>query len=290
VPNLMNRTGGDMYLFPGFILYRASKQAFALIDFRDVMLRFVSTRFTERDAIPADSQTIGYTWAKCNKDGTPDRRFRENYQIPLVHYGELLFSTNDGLDVRYICSNPKSAEDFVKAWGSFQMSFLRSSPDHAKGPVPPALSDYANDLEKAHIASLRLQAASAAFQRISGQFTTKLSDIAKQPDNESASQLNISVEDFEAYTSSVNELINAAKDCEMTATVLSNTLRAKYRAAIKKLETHHTAFSTVSNGETSGEAFIAFLNAAADYLNAQSEFLEAFVSAIQKKNRRLGVH
>lgn len=119
IPHLPNLTGGDMYVYPGFVLYRASKQAFALIDFRDVTLRYVSTQFTERETIPSDSQVIGHTWAKCNKDGSPDRRFRDNYQIPVAKYGTLLFSTKDGLDVRYFCSNARSTEEFVKAWMAF---------------------------------------------------------------------------------------------------------------------------------------------------------------------------
>jgi hypothetical protein len=80
-----------MYVYPGFILYRASQQAFALIDFRDVQLRFVPTRFTETDPVPSDSRIIGYSWDKCNLDGTPDRRFRDNYQIPVARYATLLF-------------------------------------------------------------------------------------------------------------------------------------------------------------------------------------------------------
>lgn len=123
VPHLQNHTGGDMYIYPGFILYRASKQAFALIDFQTVTLKLVSMRFTETDTIPSDSQVIGQTWAKSNKDGSQDRRFQGNYQIPVVHYGSLLFSTPDGLDVRYMCSNPSFAERFARAWSAVRMSF-----------------------------------------------------------------------------------------------------------------------------------------------------------------------
>jgi hypothetical protein len=61
VPHLQNHTGGDMYVYPGFILYRASKQAFALIDFHVVTLKLVSTSFTETDSIPSDSQVTGQT-------------------------------------------------------------------------------------------------------------------------------------------------------------------------------------------------------------------------------------
>lgn len=123
VPYLPNRTGGDMYIYPGFVLYRASRQAFALIDFRDVVLRFVSTQFTETDSVPSDSEVVGRTWAKCNRDGSPDRRFRDNYQITVANYGTLLFSSKEGLDVRYVCSNATSGEAFVRTWIALEMSF-----------------------------------------------------------------------------------------------------------------------------------------------------------------------
>jgi Protein of unknown function (DUF4236) len=122
VPHLPNRTGGDMYVYPGFILYKASRRNFALVDFRDVMLTFISTEFTEADAIPADAEIVGKTWAKCNKDGSPDRRFVGNHQIPVARYGSLVFRSKDGLDVRYLCSNPRLAEQFAKAWLAFRMS------------------------------------------------------------------------------------------------------------------------------------------------------------------------
>jgi len=86
-------------------------------------LQFVLTEFTEEETVPSDSQVVGRTWAKCNKDGSPDRRFRDNYQIPVVRYGTLLFSSPDGLDVRYICSNARLAEEFFKAWVAFKAIF-----------------------------------------------------------------------------------------------------------------------------------------------------------------------
>ncbi len=123
VPHLPNYTGGDMYIYPGFILYRASQQAFALIDFQTVTLKQVFISFTESDPIPSDSQVIGHAWAKANKDGSPDRRYQGNYQTPVVRYSDLLFSTPEGLDVRYMCSNPALAERFASAWNAVRTSF-----------------------------------------------------------------------------------------------------------------------------------------------------------------------
>ncbi|HML16078.1 MAG TPA: DUF4236 domain-containing protein, partial [Bryobacteraceae bacterium] len=200
VPHLPNRTGGDMYMYPGFILYRASKQAFALIDFRDVMLRFVSTQFTERDQIPSDSEIVGFTWAKCNKDGTPDRRFRDNYQIPLAHYGGLLFSTRDGLDVRYLCSNARSADEFVKAWEVFHSSYQCNQ---EKLSIDSLSHDDLNAISKARQALANLQAAFANFSSLNKTFVEKLVEVAKQHEDEARSEARFSVKEFQAYTSSV---------------------------------------------------------------------------------------
>jgi hypothetical protein len=122
VPHLPNRNGGDLFLFPGFVLYRASKQAFALIDSREVRLGFAPYRFHEEEDVPADSSVIGQTWAKCNKDGSPDRRFRDNHQIPVVLYGQLRFTSDTGLEEEFHCSNPALAERFADSWRTFQAS------------------------------------------------------------------------------------------------------------------------------------------------------------------------
>ncbi|MBX9599563.1 MAG: hypothetical protein K2X35_01115 [Bryobacteraceae bacterium] len=123
VPHLANRNGGDLYLYPGFVLYRASRQAFALIDASEIKLEFRNVRFVEEEFIPSDSQVVGQTWAKVNKDGSPDRRFRDNYQIPLVLYGALTFRSSSGLQEEYQFSNAALAERFAVAWTVFQKSY-----------------------------------------------------------------------------------------------------------------------------------------------------------------------
>lgn len=108
---------------PGFVLYRASKQAFALIDSREIKLVFRTVRFIEEEPVPSDTQVVGQTWAKVNKDGGPDRRFRDNFQIPVVLYGALTFGSPSGLQEEYQFSNPALAERLSKAWNAFQASY-----------------------------------------------------------------------------------------------------------------------------------------------------------------------
>jgi hypothetical protein len=129
VPHLPNRTGGDLYVYPGFVLYRASKQAFALIDSREVTLTHRDIRFIEAEQLPADTRTVGRAWAKSNKDGSPDRRFRDNRQIPIVLYGCLTFTSPTGLEEEFQLSNAGLAARFAEAWNRFHSSFMHQAPD-----------------------------------------------------------------------------------------------------------------------------------------------------------------
>ncbi|HXT86397.1 MAG TPA: DUF4236 domain-containing protein [Verrucomicrobiae bacterium] len=123
VPHIPNCVGGDLYVYPGFVLYRASRQAFALIDFHDVTLEYHTWRFQEGEAVPSDTQTVGQAWAYSNKDGSQDHRFRDNYQIPVVLYGEILFASASGLNEQYGFSNPARVERFATAWAEVRKSF-----------------------------------------------------------------------------------------------------------------------------------------------------------------------
>ena len=50
-----------------------------------------------------DCKVVGNTWRFVNNDGTPDKRFNSNIQVPLVEYG-ILSVSGRGLDVRFYTS------------------------------------------------------------------------------------------------------------------------------------------------------------------------------------------
>lgn len=152
VPHLPNRTGGDMYVYPRFVLYRASKQAFALIDSREVTLTHRNIRFIEAEQLPSDTRTVGHAWAKSNKDGTPDRRFRDNHQMPIVVYGSLTFTSPTGLQEEFQLSNAGLAVRFAEAWDRFHDSFTRESAEQepaSAGAVSPSVAAVAPDIPTA---------------------------------------------------------------------------------------------------------------------------------------------
>lgn len=114
-----NMNGGDVYLYPGFLIVYESKSDFAVVSYTDVSLIFAALRFIESDKVPDDTVILDRTWYKVNKDGTPDKRFASNYQIPVVKYGEIHFSSSSGLNEVFCFSNAERAMIFQKAFADY---------------------------------------------------------------------------------------------------------------------------------------------------------------------------
>lgn len=123
VPHIKNAKGGDFFLYPGFILYRAARDAFSLIQYHDVIGKAEMVSFQEEETVPSDSEVIGHTWAKANKDGSKDRRFANNYQIPIARYGSITLRSDNGLWEEFEFSNPQRLINFLNAFNAFTASF-----------------------------------------------------------------------------------------------------------------------------------------------------------------------
>ncbi len=119
VPHLENANGGDIYLYPAFVLYFVTADSFALLEYKDISVTFELSNFIEEENIPHDTRTVGYTWAKVNKDGSPDKRFKGNYQIPIAEYGRISIKSNTGMNEEYLFSNAEKTKSFYTAWQNF---------------------------------------------------------------------------------------------------------------------------------------------------------------------------
>jgi hypothetical protein len=115
-----NANGQDIYFYPGFVMMRDPGRDFALIDMREVDAGFSITQFIEEEALPSDAEVIGHTWKKANKDGSPDRRFSNNYEIPIVRYGELRLKSATGINEAYLLSDTAAAEAFAATMSAYQ--------------------------------------------------------------------------------------------------------------------------------------------------------------------------
>lgn len=115
-----NKNGGDLYIYPAFIIITTDKKEFALIDINDFQMKFSQQRFLEEEKIPSDTKVVDKTWAKVNKNGTPDKRFAGNYEIPIVKYGSLDIKSDSGLNESYAFSSFEKSEEFAKSFIEYQ--------------------------------------------------------------------------------------------------------------------------------------------------------------------------
>lgn len=117
---MMNANGADLYFYPNFIVMYSTQKKFALVGLNELELNHNGVRFVETGTVPHDSKIIDRTWAKVNKNGSPDKRFKDNYQIPIVKYGEINLSSGTGLNEEYQFSNYECSEEFAKAFSDYQ--------------------------------------------------------------------------------------------------------------------------------------------------------------------------
>jgi hypothetical protein len=128
--HFQNANGADLYLYPYFLAIPRPSGGFALLDLREIATTAENRTFVEQEEVPHDALIVGYSWERSNKDGSPDKRFAQNRQIPNCYYSELLLRSQSGLHEVYQFSNADVASAFVSALQAF-MATLPSSTEGA---------------------------------------------------------------------------------------------------------------------------------------------------------------
>lgn len=103
--SIPNANGPDIFVFPTFLVLYKDRHRFGIFDLNQVSIDCSQTRYIEEESLPTDAETIDHVWKKANKDGSRDKRFQGNYQIPVKRYGQLLFEADGGLQECYMLSN-----------------------------------------------------------------------------------------------------------------------------------------------------------------------------------------
>ncbi len=81
---------------PDRVLLRSGRK-FSDAKYSDLQTAAYDERFIESDRVPRDSQQVDTTWLYVNVKGGPDRRFKNNRQLPIVLYGRLEIASSGGL-------------------------------------------------------------------------------------------------------------------------------------------------------------------------------------------------
>lgn len=86
-----------LYFFPERVIV-LTPQAVAAVPYRDLSVVVRESTHVEAGGAPRDAVVAGYTWQYTNKDGGPDRRFKNNPQLPLCVFEEIWLSSPTGLN------------------------------------------------------------------------------------------------------------------------------------------------------------------------------------------------
>lgn len=85
------------------------------ISYTNLNVESFPSQFIEHESVPRDATVVDHTWQYVNKKGGPDRRFKNNRQLPVCRYNRLHLSSGHGLDVRLIGSRDGAFNDFAQA-------------------------------------------------------------------------------------------------------------------------------------------------------------------------------
>jgi hypothetical protein len=116
-----------IYFFPDVALIEDGKR-FGAVGYPKLDLRWEDSQFIEDGKVPGDAYVVGHTWKHPNKSGGPDRRFRDNRQIPVCLYETLYITSDSGVNEAVQFSRTDVSQGFAHGLGQLpgqQLSFPR---------------------------------------------------------------------------------------------------------------------------------------------------------------------
>lgn len=113
VPTL---SGGrsSIHLLPDRILLREGRR-YADLTYDQLRVTARAQRFIEDGPVPRDARQVGSTWRFVNRDGSPDRRFNGNRQLPIMLYGRLTMTSASGFQHVFDASRLEPVQGLAQA-------------------------------------------------------------------------------------------------------------------------------------------------------------------------------
>ena len=86
-------------------IFIKEKGKMAAVSFNEIDINLSKALFLEDGNIANDASIIGKSYAHTNKDGSPDKRYKDNPELTLVEYGLLSLGKDPGLDILIVFSD-----------------------------------------------------------------------------------------------------------------------------------------------------------------------------------------
>ncbi|WP_031482469.1 DUF4236 domain-containing protein [Maridesulfovibrio frigidus] len=103
----------SLYLMPdGIFIY--DNVGVGFVEYSELSLEDGTTEFIE-EVYPNDATVLGTSWKYSNKSGGPDKRFKNNYEVYICLYGNLMVKSASGLFWYLMTSKENAALEFCNA-------------------------------------------------------------------------------------------------------------------------------------------------------------------------------
>jgi hypothetical protein len=122
----------SLYFMPNWLLIMEGGRVGA-IAWGDLSVSVEEIRFIEQGTPPSDGSVVDTTWLFVNKGGGPDRRFKNNRQLPVMLYGAIHLTSASGLNEYVSCSRVQAAHRLASG-----IDQMRRAPEVAPQTEVPA--------------------------------------------------------------------------------------------------------------------------------------------------------
>ena len=120
-----------LHFFPDRVLIY-DQNGVGAVGYQELRVNVGTTRFIEDESIPRDAKVVDRTWKYVNKSGGPDRRFKDNKELPICLYEEISLSSQTGLNELLQVSQCGLGESFAEAITMLS----KKVPTESSGAIP----------------------------------------------------------------------------------------------------------------------------------------------------------
>jgi len=85
-----------LHFLPDMVLVD-EKSRVGAVGYKHLKIQESTAACVEYGSVPPDAEVIRTTWQHANKDGSPDRRFKHNREIPVLNYLQIRLTSDTGL-------------------------------------------------------------------------------------------------------------------------------------------------------------------------------------------------
>ena len=119
---VLHLKGEKIYLLPDKMLV-SRRWSVGAINHNDILYECYEREFVEPQSVPKDSKIIRFQWLYTNKDGSRDKRYKNNMQFPVCNYSEIDISSEYGLNMSLVISNCDFVTDLNEKIEAFKSLF-----------------------------------------------------------------------------------------------------------------------------------------------------------------------